>query len=129
MSVAVLVDDTLACLAMEHPVAHASMRSALADRAIDLVVDNEPTTVSFSASACARVTVETDVDTLCAVLLGECEPLYAVLSDRLRIAGKPEDLSCVADALVAFVQGAMRCVSVPALVDRLLELRKERVCA
>ena len=125
MRIAALVDDTLACLAAEHAEAYARMRAALAARCIEAHVDGEPVTVALDTPSRARIRVRTDVDTLCAVLLGECEVVDAVLADRLEVVGTPDDLVALSDALIWFVQGAMRCVSIAGLVERLLELRKE----
>jgi hypothetical protein len=125
VSIAALVDDALACVAAEHADAYARMRTALAGRCIEAKVDHELVTVALESSPGPTVRVRTSVDAVCAVLLGECEIMDAVLADRLDVVGAPDDLVALADALIWFVEGAMRCVSIGRLVERLLELRKE----
>ncbi len=125
MRVAALVEDAIACLAAEHAFAYTRMRSALAGRSIEARVDDERVTVALESSPGPTVRVRTDIDTVCAVLLGECEVMDAVLADRFEVLGAPDDLVALADALIWFVEGAMRCVSIGELVERLLELRKE----
>jgi hypothetical protein len=73
------------------------------------------------------VSVTTDLDTLCALVYGERGVLEAVLAGRLDVLASPDDLVAVSEALTYFVQGAMRCVSMPQLLDRLVALRKERM--
>ncbi len=90
-------------------------------------MDGELVTIApIDAANAASVAVRTDVDTLCAVLLGEADVLDEILADRLELVGAPADLVSVADAVVAFVEGAMRCVSIEGYVDRLLTIRGER---
>jgi hypothetical protein len=74
----------------------------------------------------AVISVETDVDTLCALVLGEQDVLDAVLAGRLDVVASPDDVIAASAALTWFVQGALRCVSSQALLDRLVALRKER---
>jgi hypothetical protein len=125
VTIAALVDDVLACVATEHASAHARMRVALGGRRIDARVADEVVTVALDTVVTGSVRIRTDVDTLCAVLLGECEVVDAVLADRLEVIGAPDDLVAVADTLICFVEGALRCVSISRHVERLLELRKE----
>ena len=74
----------------------------------------------------AVISIATDVATLHALAHGDLDALDAVLADRLEITAGPDDLVAAAAAMTCFLQGAMRCVSMQPLLDRLAALRKER---
>jgi len=127
MKVGALVGDVLDCLAREHPAANARVRGSLAGVCVEAMVDGESVTIApDDAANAAPVAVRTTVETLCRVLLGEADVLDEIVADRLELVGAPGDLVSVADAMVAFVEGAMRCVSIEVYVDRLLTIRGER---
>lgn len=130
MKVGALVADVLACLAREHPAANARVRGSLARVRVEAIVDGERVMIApddaANAANAAPVGVRTSVETLCRVLLGEADALDEIVADRLELVGAPGDLVSVADAMVAFVEGAMRCVSIETYVDRLMCIREER---
>jgi hypothetical protein len=127
-AIAALVEDAVACVAAECPPAYAAMEQALGSRRFDLAIGDEHFMLDLGITALhgAVVSVETDVATLCALVLGECGVLDAVLAERLDVVASPEDVIAASAALTWFLQGALRCVSMPALLDRLVALRKER---
>lgn len=123
MRLAALFDEVVACLAAEHAEAHARMHEALGDVEVEGVVAGED--VRFGKGGGRRVTVATDLETLCAVLLGEVELLAALDADRIVARGDAEDLARLDDALRWFLEGAVRCVTMNVHVDRLLTMRGE----
>jgi hypothetical protein len=125
--IATLFEDALACLATEHPPAYAAMTAALGARRFDLQVDDEAFMLDVGTSLDAAVIeIATDLATLAAVIDGELGMLDAILADQIEIYASPDDLIAVAEAMKHFMQGALRCVSMPAVLDRLTALRKDR---
>lgn len=125
--IAALVADALACVAREHPPAYAELKRAIGDRCFELAIDDEHFLVALDGELGGAVlSVATDLDTLGAVIHGELDVLDAVLAGRLDVVAGPDDLVAAADGLTRFVQGAVRCVSMEALLERLDELRKGR---
>ncbi|MFN0249075.1 MAG: hypothetical protein ACKV2T_19480 [Kofleriaceae bacterium] len=72
------------------------------------------------------LSVTTSVETLNALVHGDVTLFDALYAERIDIVGAPEDLVAVSAAMTTFMEGAMRCVSTPGLLDRLGALRKER---
>lgn len=122
--IAAVFEDALAVLATEHPPAYAAMTAALGARRFELEVEDEAFMLDVGTTLEARViSIATDVATLEAVIDGELAVLDAILADRIEIYASPDDLIAVSDAMKCFMQGALRCISMPAVLDR---LRKER---
>jgi hypothetical protein len=123
-----LVEDAVACLALEHPVAYAAVQSELGARRVELSVDDECFLVELGPVPLHAPTlaVTTDLETMCALVHGEVTMLDAVLGSRFDVVARPHDLVAAAAAANHFLQGAMRCVSMPRLLERLLTMRKER---
>lgn len=127
MKVAPLVYDVLDCLAREHPAASARVRGSLSRVSVEAILDGERVTIApDDAANAAPVIVRSTVETVCRVILGEADILDEIVADRLELVGAPGDLVSVADAMVAFVEGAMRCVSIETYVARLMSIRRER---
>ncbi len=124
MTIAALLDDAFTCLATEHAAAHAHVRDSLGARRILARVDHEDISIELAEST-TTVRVRTNVATLCDVLNGDLEVIDAVLADRLEVIGSADDLVALGEAMIWFVEGAMRCVSIPGLIERLFALRKE----
>jgi hypothetical protein len=127
-AIATLIEDAIACVAAEVPQAYAAMERALGARRVELAIDDEHFMLDLGATALhgSVLSVVTDVETLCALVEGELGLFDAILADRLDIAASPDDVVAAASAMTCFVQGAMRCVSMQPLLDRLVALRKER---
>lgn len=125
--IATLVEDALACLATEHPPAYAAMTSALGARRFDLEISDEAFMLDVGTSLeASTISIVTDLATLEAVLDGELAMLDAILADRVEIYASADDLVALAEAMKHFMQGALRCVSMRAVLDRLTVLRKDR---
>jgi hypothetical protein len=86
--ISALVEDAVACMTHEAPVAYQLMAQALGARRFELAIDDE--------------------------------------HFMLDVMAGPDDVAAAAAAMTYFVQGAMRCVSMRPLIDRLEGLRKER---
>lgn len=127
--IATLVADAVACVAAEHPAAYAAMERALGVRRFDLEIDDEQFMLDLGIPALhgSVISVTTDLATLYALVHGELALLDAALAGRLDVRASADDLVAVHEALKQFVQGAMRCVSMPQYLDRLAALRKERM--
>lgn len=125
MSFARLVDDALACLAAEHPEAHRRMRASLGGRRVEARVGDELVTFGSEDAARTAVQVRASVKTLSAVLLGEADLVEEVRSYRLEVMGASGDLVALGEAMNWFIEGAMRCVSIQGIVDRLMAMRGE----
>lgn len=128
-AVATWFEDVVACVATEHPVAYAATEHALGARRFELELADEHFMLDLVSTPlnAAIVSISTDLATLCALVDGELGVLDAVLAGRLDVTAGPDDLVAVAAASTCFLQGALRCVSMQGLLDRLGELRKERM--
>jgi len=126
-SLRALVTDALDCLAREHPEAHQRMCARLGARSVAIELGDErfalaggPDAVAISAwPDDAALTVRTDAATLDDLLCGELTVVGALTSDRLEVRGAIDDLVAAFDAAAGFLRGAVRCTSMPALLDQL----------
>jgi len=125
MTATQLVADALACLRRERPDAHALFRDALGARTLAITLDREAFAVADGAiaphDARAPVTITTTSATLDAILNGRIAVIDALLADDLELRGDADDLIRVAAAMNTFLQGAVRCASMPALAHRLAQ--------
>lgn len=117
------VDDVIACVARECPLADGMLRGALAGRRVELLLEEERLTFGDGP---ATITVSTSARTLHDVLAGERDVLAAVLEDAVVVRGSAADLVAAADAATAFLAGVIRCVSAEDLWSRFVELVKRR---
>lgn len=123
-----LIREAIDCVAREAPMAHARMRAALGQRAIELVLDDGTLRIGFDddASISPVITACASVDTLCALLAGELDLIEALVSLRLEVTGDAHDLTAAGEAMTWFLQGAVRCLSIEPLTDQLFALRKTK---
>ena len=126
--IAKLVEDALACMTREVPVAYRLMAQALGARRFELAIDGEHFMLDLGPTALrgAVVSITTSIDTLHGLVHGQLDVLDAIVDGRLDVMAGPDDVAAAAAAMTYFVQGAMRCVSMRPLLDRLEALRKER---
>ncbi len=126
--ISALVEDAVACVAAECPAAYTEMEERLGPRRFELAIDDEHFMLDLGATALhgSVLSITTSVDTLCALVLGETGVLEAVEAGRLDVVASDRDLIAASAAMTSFLQGALRCMSMPALRDRLVALRKER---
>ena len=123
--IATLFEDALSCLANEHAPAYAAMKAALGSRRFDLAIDDEELMLDLGTPRDASViSVVTDVETLSALVAGEATSLDAILDGRLEIVASVDDLIAAGRAMTCFMQGALRCVSMGQVLERLMALRK-----
>jgi hypothetical protein len=128
--VAGLLGESFAVLAAELPAAHARMCARLAGRRVDLRVDGERFVAAFdggqaSVRACAAdeepaadVRVVTGRGAILAVIDAERSLAEAVIAGEVHVVGDLDRLVEAHLALVAYVHGAVRCPSFPALLGR-----------
>ncbi len=133
MTAAALATDALACLARECPPAHARLRAALGDRRLRVELAGEELDIVGGEVVAPADTpvleLASDARTLHDVLLGELDVLDAVVGERVRVRGAVDDVIAATTAMEAFLAGALRCPSMPALLERLGELaRGEATC-
>jgi hypothetical protein len=117
--------ESLAVLAREMPAAHERMGRLLASRTVVLRVDGGAITLTFgkdgaythaAGAATADVEIESARATILGVIDGETSLAEAVLDERLLMRGRLDDVVAFHDALVAYVHGAVRAPSFPALL-------------
>jgi len=126
--IAALVEDAVSCITREVPHAYQLMTQALGARRFELAIDDEHFMLDLGPTALrgAVVSIATDVETLYDLVHGQLDVLDAIVGGRLDVTAGPDDVAAAAAAMTYFAQGAMRCVSMRALLDRLEALRKER---
>lgn len=115
-------------LARELPWASARMGAALGARGVHLVVDGELAAVQWrdgaarvaerpSPDAPPVVTLRTTRRTVIALADGDDALVDAVRAGRIVLRGAPGDLAAFHDALMAFLQGAVRAPGFAATLD------------
>lgn len=124
-------------LARELPWASARMGEALGARVVHLTVDGDLAVVRWRDGA-ARVAERADPDAPPAVTLrstrravlaladGEDTLVDAVLAGRVVLRGAPGDLAAFHDALMAFLQGAVRAPGFVATLDDFRDWQRTR---
>lgn len=123
--IATLVQDALRCVEAEHPASYGELTAALGPRRLDLEIDDEHFMIAFASELHGPVvSISTSLATISAVLHAEIDLLEAILGGDIDAIGSPDDLVATTTALRRFVQGAVRCMSMTALVDRLETLRR-----
>ena len=113
-------------LRREVPQAHAEVCRRLAPRGVRLHVGAEDVAVRFersgtrfpAAPGAASVDVETNRETILALIDAETTLVDAVLDGSLVLRGAGDDLLAFHDGLVAYVHGAVRAPSFPGLLRR-----------
>jgi hypothetical protein len=119
---------SLDAIAEEVPLAHGAMCRALGAKCVELRVDGETMCLSASAGrhvltgplAGSSVAVELNRAAVVGLLEGRYTLVQAVLRGDVLLRGAADDLASLSDALTAFVQGAVRSVSAPELLDAYL---------
>jgi hypothetical protein len=120
------LEESLELLQTEIPVAYRAMCAALAGRAVTITVGGDAARLVFDdagvafrrnegpADVCVRTTRRTILDLVAARLT----LLDAALADRLELVGSPDDVIVFHDGLMAYLHGAVRAPSFPALLGR-----------
>ncbi len=118
-----LAADALACLQRECPAAHVAVQTAIGDRRVRLAIDREEFDLAGGAIAASAdepaILLRSDTATVCAVLYGELDIVDALVDERVHVRGGTRDVIAGANAMTAFLAGALRCDSMPALLQRL----------
>ncbi|AUX28299.1 hypothetical protein SOCE836_003690 [Sorangium cellulosum] len=132
--VARLLAESLAALAAELPEAHARVSARLAGRPVAIRVDGERFAVEADGGApqvraagageevAAAVRVATSRRAILDVLDARRSLAEAVLADEVEVVGALERLVEAREALLAYVHGAVRSPSFPALLERFRRL-------
>jgi len=123
---AVLLRDSLATLAREVPSCHRQLLSSLAPETVSCQVDDERFSMVFTADAvmlspwrrAAALEVEISRQVVSRLLGGEITVREALLADELRVRGATSALLRLTDGLCAYLHGAVRSPSFPALLQR-----------
>ena len=125
-----LVDDVLDCVALECPEAYLAMQRALGERRLDLGFAHESFALALApalapppgSSSEQAIAIRTTARTLHDILIGERDPLDAILADELTVHAGVDDLVAAAEAGLFFVKGAARCTSLEPMLRRLKDL-------
>lgn len=112
-------------LAVEKPTVDARLGALLRDREAAVEIDGEKLGIGFPDGRFRRtdrvgqpfIELKSSRATVLAVVSGEVTLEDAVWSDRLWLRGSLDDLVLFHDALVLYLQGAVRCPSFPWLLE------------
>jgi hypothetical protein len=123
------VEASLTSLREEFPQAYYLMCRKLAGRTVLLSIDGEEIPLAFETRtarvaaklARADVRVRTSRESILDVLDARLSLQGAVESGGLELWGTTEDLELFHEALLIYVEGAVRCPSFPTLLDRYRE--------
>jgi hypothetical protein len=123
---AAYVDRSLAILRRECPTAYLAVCGRLAFATVELRVDHELVRLAFRPRvaelrqelADPDVRLQTTRATILEVLDAKVTLEQAVRSGAVLLWGSSHDLARCNDALLDYVRGAVRCPSLPALLDR-----------
>jgi hypothetical protein len=115
----------LRLLKRQAPGCYARLGDAVRSEAVHIAVDGRPLVVRFrggrheiTAPTCAAtVEICTDRAAILALIDDELSLLEAILSERLWVQGSAEGVERFDEALQAFLDGALRAPSFPALLD------------
>lgn len=122
------LERALQGLTSEVPAASAELARVLRGVALQLHVDGEARALLAHGEHCSlqhdisRCVAElrTQRKVLVALLEAEQTLMDAVTRDELLLRGSPSHLASIYEALVVFVQGAIRSTSIPKLLDHYL---------
>lgn len=128
-----LLEASIVVLRAEMPPAYTALRAALGGRTIGLEADGERRRISFDASGMtsthdrepARLEIALDRSTVLELIDARLALPEAVLEDRLRLRGSWREIDRFDEAFRAYVRGAVRCPSLPALLSRFRGIREE----
>ena len=119
------LDRSLDIMSEEVPGAYAALCRVLDGRDVRVEVDGRPVGVEFvrgdarltRSGTLRSVDVRTTRDAILSLVDAKETLLDAVLSERVVMAGAPDDLLAFHDGLMAYVHGAVRAPSFPALLQ------------
>jgi hypothetical protein len=125
-SLAALLRDSLATLEREVPACHGRLVASLTPETVSCRVDRERFSVVFGASAVtlerwrkgAALEIELSRQVVRRLLAGHTSVREALLCDELRVRGTTAALLRLTDGLAAYLHGAVRSPSFPALLHR-----------
>lgn len=118
------LERSLEALRRECAAAYAAMCAGLAGRRMRLRVGTEILGLSFTPDRVAigaltpddAIDVATDRQTILDIVGNRCTLLDAILTERLKLRGDPDELLGFHDALTSYVAGAVRSPSFPPLL-------------
>lgn len=121
---AAFLDSALLALAREAPASYLRLAGLAGAEGVRLAIGEPPVVVRFGARshslepapAPAAVEVQSDRATILALLDAELTLLAAIESDRLHVRGEADAVLRFEQALGAFLEGAVRAPSLPALL-------------
>lgn len=122
-----VVVEALACVAREAPQAHARMCAALGARTLALAIGGEVVHLALDDAAVGPPAIRMSASpaALRDIVLGDVELVDALGDGRVDVIGDAADLIAASDAMMWFLQGAVRCLSIEPLADELFAQRGE----
>jgi hypothetical protein len=120
------LERSLAILAREMPRSHARLCAAMRGRCVAFTVDGPPVLLSFAeggsavgpvAGAAPEIESALSKQTIFDLLDAEISLEEAVLSDRFLLRAPVRDLEVFFQALQLYLRGAVRCPSLPDLLE------------
>jgi hypothetical protein len=116
--------QALSAIEREVPVAYEKLCSKVFDTPLRISVDGETRRLlvqgrrlALAPDGPSAAELITRREVLSDLLQARCSLIEACFSDDLLLRGAPDDVILLHEALEAFVQGAVRCVALPALLD------------
>ncbi len=126
--VGTLASEALACLMRECPRAHGAMRTAISDRRVRLEIGRDTFDLVAGAVAAphgeASLLIRSDAATVSELVHGELDLVDALVTDRVHVRGDIDAVLAASTAMTAFLAGALRCDSMPALLQRLANMER-----
>jgi hypothetical protein len=121
------LDSALDAIRVECPAAYVRLCGLLVGSGLQLRVDGRARSFTVEGgrhrigdSPSAGTEIRTDRSAVEALLEGRLSLVDAVLGERLSLRGAPLDIAIMHDALVVFLEGAVRSPSLPGLLDEYL---------
>lgn len=127
------LDRALTAIASDVPEVHRALCSSLERLAVRLCVDGERMIVREERGCLVlkddrhetQIEFTTDSATLLALTSGDSSFLDAALADRMVVTGAVDELVAFYDALVLFLQAAVRSPALPWLLDEFETSRRQ----
>lgn len=128
---AALLSDAFAVLARESPVHTGVIRERLGPRVVSFTVDGERMCSDGGGVSAANgrppdLHIETDAETVLALLDDRISLLDAVRAGALRARGHRAAVAAAESAMRAFLHGLARCPSAPRLLHRFRRIVAQR---
>ena len=123
-----LIRESFSALVSELPEYYGAMCTCMAGKAVEMNIGMETFCICFDENSARfvesipQLVIHTDRQTILDTVDGQTNVYAALLENRLSIKGTLDDLVKLQTALIAYLNGALRCSVFPELLNRLRDI-------